>query len=249
MTSRFPALVALLFAVSPTAPASAETATISPDYLCRAQPATAPASTETATTPPDYLCKPVSATALDVGNDHSHAVATKQTQWPAIDDFLALKAARPSNFRIQDDRSLSEAAPASGKLPAPESQGQVTETMKPLAPLLTANELPQYKFARAVHDSPVSGGNADSLYLTDIFRLIKSHLRESPELHTERANRHGIIDFYVDQGGNLVGRKLVSSSGSPNLDTAVMTAIAEAAPFPTPPNRHTISLNYNFGRR
>jgi TonB family protein len=155
--------------------------------------------------------------------------------------FLALKAAPPSNFHIHDDRSPSEAAPASEKLPAPEPQGQVTKTMKPLAALLTANEPPQHKFARSVHDSPAPGGNADSQYLTDIFRLIKSHLRESPELHTERANRHGIIDFYVDQGGNLVGRKLVSSSGSPNLDTAVMMAIAEAAPYPAPSNRHAVS--------
>jgi len=249
MTGGLPLLVALLFAMPPAAPASAETATTSPDYLCRAHAATAPANTETATPPPDYLCKPVSATALKAGNDHSHAEATKQTQWPAIDAFLALRASPPSNFRIQDDRSPSESAPASGEPPASEPKGQVAEVMKPLAPILNANDLPQYKFARAAQDSLASGGNAESRYLTVIFRLIKSHLRETPELHTERANRHGIVDFYLDRGGNLVGRKLVSSSGSPNLDTAAMTAIAEAAPYPAPPNRRARSLNYNFGRR
>ena len=78
--------------------------------------------------------------------------------------------------------------------------------------------------------------------------MIRAHLRESPELHLDLANKHGLVDFFVDKGGNLAGRKLVSSSGSPNLDTAVMAAIAEAAPYPAPPHWSPIYLSYNFGR-
>jgi TonB family protein len=78
--------------------------------------------------------------------------------------------------------------------------------------------------------------------------MIKAHLHESPALHLDLANRHGLVDFYVDEGGNLVGRKLVTSSGSPNLDIAVMAAIAEAAPYPAPPHWTPIYLSYNFGR-
>jgi outer membrane biosynthesis protein TonB len=47
----------------------------------------------------------------------------------------------------------------------------------------------------------------------------------------------------------VVGRKLVSSSGSPNLDMAVMAAIAAAAPYPAPPSWSPIYLTYNFGGR
>ena len=96
--------------------------------------------------------------------------------------------------------------------------------------------------------SPIAGGSANTRYLTIIYGMIKAHLRERPELHLDLANRHGIVDFYVDEGGNLVGRRLVASSGSPNLDIAVMAAIAEAAPYPAPPNWSPVSLNYNFGR-
>ena len=97
--------------------------------------------------------------------------------------------------------------------------------------------------------SPVAGGNAETRYLTIVYGKIKAHLHETPDLHLDLANRHGIVDFYIDEGGNLVGRKLVSTSGSQNLDIAVMTAIAEAAPYPAPPNWSPISLNYtNFGR-
>ena len=77
--------------------------------------------------------------------------------------------------------------------------------------------------------------------------MIKSHLHETPELHLDSANKRGVVDFYVDEGGNLVGRKLISSSGSPNLDMAVMAAIAAAAPYPAPPNWSPLYLTYNFG--
>ena len=115
------------------------------------------------------------------------------------------------------------------------------------APLPTIEDLPQYKSAREVEHS--ANGNPDSRYLSVVYGMIKSHLRETPELHLDSANERGVVDFYVDEGGNLVGRKLISSSGSPNLDVAVMTAIAAAAPYPSPPNWKPIYLTYNFGKR
>ena len=79
--------------------------------------------------------------------------------------------------------------------------------------------------------------------------MIKAHLHETAELHVEGANKRGVVDFYVDEGGNLVGRKLVSSSGSPNLDLAVMDGDLVAAPYPAPPNRQLLYLTYNFGKK
>jgi periplasmic protein TonB len=138
-----------------------------------------------------------------------------------------------------EDKPAQEAAPAAPPAPAKAPVGE---------PLPTIEELPQYKFARSVEQSPVAGGNAESRYLTIVYGKIKARLPESAGLRLDLANRHGIIDFYLDEGGNLVGRKLVASSGSPNLDVAVMTAIAAAAPYPAPPSWSPISLNYNFGR-
>jgi TonB family protein len=143
------------------------------------------------------------------------------------------------NPKPQDNPNQA-AAPAAP--PAPPQKAPVGE------PLPTIEDLPQYKFARSVEKSPVSGGNAESRYLTIIYGMIKSHLREGPGLHLDLANRHGIVDFYIDEGGNLIGRKLVSSSGSADLDMAVMNAIAAAGPYPAPPNWSPVSLNYNFGR-
>ena len=139
-----------------------------------------------------------------------------------------------------EDNPTQAAAPAAP--PAPPQKAPVGK------PLPTIEDLPQYKFARAVEQSPVAGGNAETTYITIIYGMIKAHFRESPGLHFDLANRHGMVDFYIDEGGNLVGRKLVASSGSPNLDMAIMNAIAAAAPYPAPPNWSPVSLNYNFGR-
>ena len=80
--------------------------------------------------------------------------------------------------------------------------------------------------------------------------MIKAHLHESPALHLDLANKHGMVDFYVDEGGNLVGRKLVSFKrvaeprhGRHDGDRRGR-ALPRAAELESP-----ISLNYNFGRR
>jgi periplasmic protein TonB len=181
------------------------------------------------------------------------------------------KADAPAPAPHPADEQKGEAAPPAhdlkpepqGELPAdqnPKPQDNPTQAAAPAAPpappqkapvgepLPTIEDLPQYKFARSVEQAPVAGGNAESRYLTIVYGKIKAHLAETAALRLDLANRHGIIDFYVDEGGNLVGRKLVASSGSPDLDMAVMSAIAAAAPYPAPPSWSPVSLNYNFGR-
>jgi TonB family protein len=108
----------------------------------------------------------------------------------------------------------------------------------PALPLLSADT--------AATQSPPAGGNADTRYFTIVYSMIRSHLRAPPG---QRAtNRGGAIVFTVDAGGKLVRRKLVSPSGSPGLDTAVMTAIVEAAPYPAPPNWQPRSMRLTYGK-
>jgi protein TonB len=160
---------------------------------------------------------------------------------PAHDLTPAPEGELPADVNPQPKNDAAEAAAPAA--PAPPAKAPVGEALP------TIEDLPQYKFAREVEHSPIATGNAESRYLTVVYGMIKSHLRETPELHLDTANKHGVVDFYVDEGGNLVGRKLVSSSGSPNLDMAVMAAIAAAAPYPAPPSWSPIYLTYNFGGR
>jgi TonB family protein len=160
---------------------------------------------------------------------------------PAHDLTASPEGELPADINPKEDVNPAKAA-------APAAPVSLQSKAQVGTPIPTIEELPQYKFARSVEESPVAGGNAESRYLTIVYGKIKAHLHESPELHLDLANRHGMVDFYVDEGGNLVGRRLVASSGSPNLDIAVMSAIAEAAPYPAPPHWSPISMNYNFGR-
>jgi TonB family protein len=163
-----------------------------------------------------------------------------ETSPPAHELTPSPEGELPADATPKNEESPAEAAaPAAPPAPAKAPAG---------TPIPTIEDLPQYEFARSVAKSPVAGGNAESRYLTIIYGMIKTHLHEGPALHLDSANRHGMVDFYLDEAGNLVGRKLVTSSGSPNLDMAVMTAIAAAAPYPAPPNWTPIYLSYNFGR-
>jgi TonB family protein len=161
---------------------------------------------------------------------------------PAAHDLKpAPEGELPADLTPKPENETAEAAAPAA--PAPPAKAPVGE------PLPTIEDLPQYKFAREVEHSPIAGGSADSRYLTVVYGMIKAHLHDGPELRLDSANRRGMVDFYVDEGGNLLGRKLVSSSGSPNLDMAVMAAIAAAAPYPAPPGWRPLYLTYNFGRR
>jgi periplasmic protein TonB len=190
---------------------------------------------------------------------------------PPPDPGASPKADAPTPESHPADEQKSEAAPPAhdlkpepeGELPAdqnPKPEDNPSQAAAPAAPpaqppkapvgkpLPTIEDLPQYKFARSVEEAPVAGGNAESRYLTIIYGMIKAHLHESAGLRLDLASKHGMVDFYVDEGGNLIGRKLVATSGSADLDMAVMNAIAAAAPYPAPPNWSPVSLNYNFGR-
>ena len=160
---------------------------------------------------------------------------------PAHDLTTIPEGELPGDVNLKPKDDTPEAAALAA--PVPSAKAPVGEALP------TIWNLPQYKFAREVEHSPVTGGSAESQYLTTVYGMIRAHLHETAELHLEMASQRGVVDFYVDEGGALVGRKLVSSSGSPNLDVAVMEAIAAAGPYPAPPNWQPVSLAYNFGRR
>ena len=164
-----------------------------------------------------------------------------ETAPPAHDLAPSPEGELPADVKPQPKNENAQTAARTA--PAPPAKAPAGE------PLPTIEDLPQYQFAHEAEHSPVAGGNAETRYLTIVYGMIKAHLRETPEMHLDSANRRGVVDFYVDEGGNLVGRKLISSSGSPNLDMAVMAAIAAAGPYPAPPNWSPLYLTYNFGKR
>lgn len=152
---------------------------------------------------------------------------------------------------VTDAPSEADATPPAQEVapkPAPPPAPKPPPTAPAGAPLPTAETLPQYKFAHAATKSSVIGGNADTRYFTIVYGMIRSHLRAPSGPSAAPPSRGGAIVFMVDESGNLVQRKLVSPSGSPSLDMAVMTAIAEAAPYPAPPNWQPRAMRLTYGR-
>lgn len=140
----------------------------------------------------------------------------------------------------------ADATPPAEKVePKPAPPPAPTARAPPGVPLPSADELPQYQFAHAATESPIVGGSADTRYFTIVYGMIRSHFRPPPN---KAPSRGGAIVFAVDESGNLVQRRLMMSSGSPSLDMAVMTAIAEAAPYPAPPGWQPRSMRLTYGR-
>ncbi len=157
-------------------------------------------------------------------------------------DQPAAPTATPSDADASPAAEKTEPNAAAQPAPPPPAETPVG------APLPALDDLPQYQFARAAKKSPITGGNAESRYLTIVYGMIKAHLRELPAPHADPRSKQGEVVFALDEAGNLLGRKLVNSSGSPNLDMAVMNAIAEAAPYPAPPDWRPASMTFNFRR-
>jgi TonB family protein len=194
---------------------------------------------QTNPTPSPSLGAPQPSDAPQAAPESKAAAAPPQEAKPAQNpDEMAADSAAPS------DAEKPPPAPSVAPKPAPAPAPKPPEPAPVGAPLPHAEELPQYKFAAAATEAPMVGGNADTRYFTVVFGMIRSRLREPPPA----PSHGGAIVFTVDESGNLVQRKVISSSGSPSLDVAMMNAIAEAAPYPPPPDWQPRSMRLVYGK-
>jgi protein TonB len=88
-------------------------------------------------------------------------------------------------------------------------------------------------------ETPVAGGNAKKTYGTILYGMIVPHVH-SPAVIRSDSSQVGEVDFVIDGKGNLRERKIVRSSGFPDVDSIWLEAIAQAAPFPPPPGGRSI---------
>jgi len=105
--------------------------------------------------------------------------------------------------------------------------------------------LPDVEFGSAAETTPIAAGKAKKTYLTTLYGMIMAHVRYSA------ANGHaeGEIVFVVDGEGKLVQRQVARPSGSRELDAIALGAVAEAAPFPAPPQGQPVRLRFTYGSK
>ena len=107
--------------------------------------------------------------------------------------------------------------------------------------------VPDVDFGGAAVESPVTGGNAKSTYLSMLYGLIVPRLQVPPVAHAYGRQLKGAIAFAVDGRGRLTHRFVAEGSGSVELDEAAMQAVAAASKsFPPPPKGAPIGMKFTY---
>jgi protein TonB len=136
------------------------------------------------------------------------------------------------------------------KEPRAESQGETKQGAKSLADQLTNPEpVPYYQFSGAAKAAPVTGGTANTTYLSTLWGLIVPSMRIPERIKENHLRGDGVLVFNVDIKGNLTRIGIQQSSGLADLDAEALAAVRRAAPFPPPPRGLTYSISFSFTSR
>jgi protein TonB len=136
------------------------------------------------------------------------------------------------------------------KEPRAESQGETKQGAKSLADQLTNPEpVPYYQFSGAAKAAPVTGGTANTTYLSTLWGLIVPSMRIPERIKENHLRGDGVLVFNVDIKGNLTRMGIQQSSGLADLDAEALAAVRRAAPFPPPPRGLTYSISFSFTSR
>jgi protein TonB len=136
------------------------------------------------------------------------------------------------------------------KEPRAESQGETKQGAKSLADQLTNPEpVPYYQFSGAAKAAPVTGGTANTTYLSTLWGLIVPSMRIPERIKENHLRGDGVLVFNVDIKGNLTRIGIQQSSRLADLDAEALAAVRRAAPFPPPPRGLTYSISFSFTSR
>jgi protein TonB len=136
------------------------------------------------------------------------------------------------------------------KEPRAQSQGEAKQGAKSLADQLANPEpVPYYQFSGAAKAAPVTGGTANTTYLSTLWGLIVPGMRIPERVKENHLRGDGVLIFNVDLKGNLTHIGVQQPSGLADLDAAAIAAVRRAAPFPPPPRGLTYSISFSFTSR
>ena len=153
--------------------------------------------------------------------------------------------------KANSDASSVAEPPAT--IAAPDSQAKVATMIG--QPLPTWSKGAQFSTFEPVPDahfggdaaSSVGGGDARTTYNAIAVGLIKSHVRMTDTTAAAAKRLRLKIAFIIDGHGDVVDRSLIEPSGSHDFDAALLEAIKEAGPYPTPPMGLPLRLILTYG--
>ncbi|CAN2535409.1 hypothetical+protein [Methylocapsa aurea] len=186
---------------------------------------------------------------------HAAKPATEKSADPQKQE-AAKEKPEPATPKAEEDKADAEIVEqAQPQLEArlDDKQGEVEIKASPepkpksIADQLASLEpLPDFKLGGSSKTAPVSGGTAKTTYLSVLFGLIMRHMNIPPSLRNKTTPNHGVVVFFIDEGGHLTHQAVYRSSGFPDLDNAALSAVRRAAPFPAPPYGHPRGIQFHF---
>jgi protein TonB len=168
------------------------------------------------------------------------ALQTTQKQAEEAPDAEIVEQAEPTPQAEPEKNQVESKTKAPPKQP---TAAQIADQIAALAPL------PDFKLGSAAKPSPVSGGNAKTTYLSILYGLIVPRMQIPRSVRALHIAGDGIVEFYLDERGNLIHQAVVRGSGLPDLDAAAVSALRRAAPFPAPPLGHPRSIQFHYYSR
>ncbi len=138
----------------------------------------------------------------------------------------------------KDAEALDKAAPTPPK--KPEKIAKAPPRAKPrrdqtaLQKLAGKSDTLDYKLARPTKKAPITGGNEDNRYLSNVFAKIMAQYR-GVDLGPDADDTTCTVAFEVADDGTILAMQIAKSSGDEELDEAAIAAVSHASPLPPLP--------------
>jgi protein TonB len=190
-----------------------------------------PATKQTAQKPsPEKQPSPAQQAAPDVSKEPPALKQVEDKPDAEVLERAEIKRDRPEEKETRSD-----------------TQGETRQGAKSVADELTdPDPAPAYLFSGAAKAAPVTGGTANTTYLSILWGLIIPGIKMPESASRDHVHREGVLVFNVDLKGNLTRVAVRQPSGLPELDAAAMDGLRKAAPFPPPPRGLTYSINFAY---
>ena len=151
----------------------------------------------------------------------------------------------------KDAEALAKAVPTPPQKPekiakAPPKAKQKREKTA-VQKLAGKTDAPAFKLARPTKKAPITGGNEDNRYLSNVFAKIMSKYR-AVALDPGFGGTCTVA-FHVDDDGTILAMQIAQSSGDEELDEAAISAVSRASPLPPLPPGAPHGLVARIGAR
>ncbi|MBV9065557.1 MAG: TonB family protein [Methylobacteriaceae bacterium] len=150
----------------------------------------------------------------------------------------ALRGAAPERIADEQAEPLEPASPTpdpnAGEAAAA-AMAQQTSSTDLMRQLSAQPVLSNFSFAARTTLAPLTGGNEDNRFMSNVFAKILSKKRYPKSAAARHASGTVMVSFIIDGEGALIYQTISHSSGEPDLDAEAVAAVKAAAPYPPPP--------------